>query len=116
MKVPIWTRNHELCHQLGLLPCPMLVAKRQLLFHLQITRSENNIVKSLRSSAIGSSGIIAKEHMKIRQSYGLLNMDFTFVSSADIANIFVSHLKRVVRDRAEQCQDQISESANIQLS
>ena len=116
MKVPIWTRNHELCHQLGLLPCPMLVAKRQLLFHLQITQSENDIVKSLRSSVIGSSGIIAKEHMKIRQSYGLLNMDFTFVSRGDIANMFVYHLKRVIRDRAKQCQDQISNSANVQLS
>ena len=86
----------------------MLVAKRQLLFHLQITQSENNIAKSLRSSVLGCSDIIAKEHMKIRQSYGLLNMNFTFVSRGDTANIFVSHLKRAIRDRAEQCKDQIS--------
>ena len=106
MKVPIWARNHELCHQFKLLPCPMLVAKRQLLFHHRITVSENSIVQSLRSSTIGRCGIVAKSHLRIRQCYDLLNMDFNAIRRNIIANIFASHLERVIRDRAAQHQDQ----------
>ena len=104
--VPIWTRNHELCHQLKLLPCPMLVAKRQLIFQHGITVSENSIICSLRNSDIGRGGIVGRTHTQIRQLYGLLNMDFNLVTRNDLTNIFVSHLERVIRDRAAQRQQQ----------
>ena len=104
--VPVWTRNHELCHQLKLLPCPMLVAKRQLIFQHGITVSENSIICSLRNSDIGRGGIVARTHTQIRQLYGLLNMDFNLVTRNDLTNIFVSHLERVIRGRAVQRQQQ----------
>ena len=100
VKVPIWTRNHELCHQLRLLPCPMLVAKKQLLFYHRITVSENSIVRYLGNSEVGRSGIVARAHLRIRQCYNLLDMNFKLISRNDIANIFASHLERVIRDRA----------------
>ena len=105
VKLPIWTRNHELCHQFKLLPCPMLVAKRQLLFHHRIIACENSIIQSLRGSEIGRCGFVAKTHLGIRQRYHLLRMNFNTVSRNDIANIFASHLERVIRDRAAQHQN-----------
>lgn len=105
LKVPIWCRNHELCHQSKLLTCPMLIAKRQLVFHRGTRVCENGIVKSSLYSGIGQRGIAASVHLKIRQRYDLLDLDFDAVSVNDISNIFVSHLERVIHERAAQRHD-----------
>ena len=63
---PIGTRNHELCHCVKLLTCPMLLAKRQLMFHRRINQSSNGIVHCIRNSVIGCNGICAKANLAIR--------------------------------------------------
>ena len=66
---------------------------------------ENEIVKSSLYSGIGQRGIAASVHLKIRQRYDLLDLDFDAVSVNDISNIFVSHLERVIHERAAQRHD-----------
>ena len=103
LKKPVWTRNHELCHEYGLLPCPMFLVKRQLLFHLRLYLSDNEIVNYLRNSEVGCVGLVAKTHLDIRKRYGLISLNFRGVTKNGICNIFASHLETVLRDRAVQC-------------
>ena len=102
VRVPRWTRNHDLCKELGLLPGPMLVASRQLSFYQRLLSSENNIVRNILTSEIGNSGIYAKLHVNIRQEYGLMAMDLTLVQRSDIRNVFTANLDRFVNDRLLQ--------------
>jgi len=99
VKMPRWTRNHDLCLALGLLPCPMHVARRQLSFWLRLCSSDNTIVGALLASDIGHHGRLAESHLQIRRKYELMNMDLRAVSGADIANVFSSRLERFVDDR-----------------
>ena len=82
------------------------------MFYRRITESENEIINALKDSEIGISGIAAKTHLNIRQRFDLLKMDLTVVTGNDIANIFVSHLGRVVRDRAAQSRDHAAVAGN----
>ena len=99
VKVSRWTRNHDLCEELGLLPCPMLVASRQLLFHQRLLRTDNSIIRALIDSAVGTSGLHAKSHHFVRQEYGLMTMNLLTVTKSDVSNIFAAHLSRFVHDR-----------------
>ena len=82
------------------------------MFYRRITESENAIINALNDSEIGISGIAAA-HLNIRQRFDLLKMDLTVVTGNDIiANIFVSHLGRVVRDRAAQSRDHAAVADN----
>ena len=101
VKVPRWSRNHDLCHDLKLLTCPMLIANRQLLFWRRLASSQNSIVKDLANSTIGEAGLTAKNHMQIRVDYDLIGLDLGAVNRADLGNIFAARLERFVRNRSE---------------
>ena len=107
VKLPRWTRNHDLCQELGLLTSPMLVASRKLMFQQRLLTSDNSIIQILTDSEIGTRGITAKSHFQIQQQYGLMVLDLLSVGKADIRNIFAAHLDRFVRDRLlrEDMQD-----------
>ena len=99
VRVPRWTRNHDLCKELSLLPCPMLVASRQLLFQQRLLFSDNSIIRAMTESEVGTSGMTAKTHLQIREQYGLMALNLLAVGKADISNIFVAHRDRFVHDR-----------------
>ena len=44
------------------------------------------------------AGIMATLHGAIRSEYGLMQLDLSSVSHADVANIFSSALKRIVEN------------------
>lgn len=97
--IPIWTRNHPLCMALNLLPCPMLVASRQLLFHKRLLSSNNHIIRAIHSSEISDTGIVASTHIRIRQDYDLLALDLSATAKPDIKHVFKTHLARFVARR-----------------
>ena len=101
VRVPRWSRNHDLCNELSLLTCPMLVAYRQLLFWLRIKASENSIVLGLGSSCIGEVGLLARSHLFIRTQYELVDLDLYSVNKADLRRVFAAHLERFVLHRLE---------------
>ena len=101
VKVPRWTRNHNLCMELKMLTCPMLIASRQLLFWKRATSSQNSIINDL-NRAIGEKGLVARNHRKIRTDYELLELDINDVSRKDVGNMFSAHLERVVQARLMQ--------------
>ena len=94
--VPISFRNHPLCLSINILPCPMLVASRQLLFWKRLGSSENMLIKTLLGSDIARNGMSAKVHQTNRREYALMDLDLSSTSRADIMNVFTSHLKRLV--------------------
>ena len=96
VRIPVWSRNHPLCMSLKLLPCPMLVASRQLLFQQRLLFSPNSIIRSVVNSPIGRSGILANTHSQIRQEYDLVSLDLSAARRPDVSNVFRSHLVRVV--------------------
>ena len=96
VKLPKSFRNHPLCLALQILPCPMLVASRQLLFYKILHSSENVLIKSLLDSDIGQNGIAARVHLAIRREYDIMALDLSSSSRADILNIFLGSLKRMV--------------------
>ena len=98
-RVPKASRNHPLCLALRILPCPMLVSCRQLLFFKRLLASENVIIQTMLNGEIGRGGIMASIHIAIRREYGIMNLDLTANSPASITNIFTSSLKRVVDRR-----------------
>ena len=65
------SRNHPLCLALGILPCPMLVASRQISFYKRLLSSGNSIIRALLASDVETSGITARSHLALRQEYGL---------------------------------------------
>ena len=96
VRVPKSFRNHSLCYALGILPLPMLVAKRQLLFFKRLLCCDNVIVKTLfDSDDVGQNGILAKNHLSVRREYGLMEMDLLEATQSSINNVFDSHLARV---------------------
>ena len=99
VRVPKSFRNHPLCLAVDILPCPMLVASRQLLFYRRLLSSENSIIKVLLASDIGHRGVTVKAHLKIRKEYDLMSMDLSSTNRASVMNTFTSHLKRLVNDR-----------------
>ena len=99
VRVPRWAKNHDLCNEVGLLTCLMLIASRQLLFQKRLSSSENNIIRALVASDVGNSGITAKLHVQIRKDYGLMELDLTTVRKSDVHNIFAAHLGRFVQHR-----------------
>jgi len=105
VKMPCWTRNHDLCLALGLLPCPMHVASRQLSFWRRLGSSTNTIVSALLASDIGHHGMLAESHLQIRREFDIMAMDLRAVSGPAIANVFVSRLERFVHERNQQPRD-----------
>ena len=99
MKLPRWTRNHDMYLALGILPCKMLVASRQLSFWARLRMSGNAVVQTLMTSNVSDHGILSKSHLLIRSEYDLIPMDLSSVSGSDIRNVFVSQLERFVHDR-----------------
>ena len=99
VRVPKSSRNHPLCLALGILPCPMLVASRQIPFYKQLLSSGNNIIRALLASDIGTSGITARSHLALRQEYRLMGLDLTRASPSSIRNVFIAHLRRFVNNR-----------------
>lgn len=101
VKVPRWSRNHNLCHEVHVLTCPMLIAYRQFLFWCRIASSNNSIVCGLVNSGIGEMGLLAKNHMYARFEYDLVELDLCAVTKADLRNIFDARLERIVQNRLE---------------
>ena len=83
----------------------MLIASRQLVFWRRITCSQNNIVKSVANST--GDGLIAKNHNRIRNDYGLLGLNLRATSNKDIGNIFAAQLQRVVVARQEEADGRV---------
>ena len=98
VRVPKSFRNHSLCFALNILPCPMLVASRQLLFYRRLLSSENVIIKTVLASDIGHSGITVGGHHAIRHEFGLMAFDLSSANRTSIVNIFSAHLKRLIND------------------
>ena len=99
VKLPRWARNHDMCLDLGLLPCYMLVASRQLSFWRKLQASENTTVRALLAGEIGHHGLCSVSHVHIRHEFGLTGMDLSAVGGSDIANVFASLLNRFVQER-----------------
>ena len=96
--VPRSMRNHSLCLALGILPCPMLVACRQILFYKRLLSSQNVIIKTLLASDESHCGSFIKAHLATRQEYGLMAL-FSSASNGSIANVFNSRLQGIVSER-----------------
>ena len=97
--LPRSTRNHPLCLALGILPCPMLVACRQILFYKRLQSSQNVIIKALLASNMSHCGNFIKVHLAVRQEYDLMTLDLSSASNISIANVFKSRLQRIVSER-----------------
>ena len=100
VKLPRWARNHDMCLELGLLPCHMLVACRQLSFWQRLQASENTTVRALLAGEIGRHGRCSTSHVNIRHEFDLIGVDLSAIGSSDIRNVFASHLTRFVRERS----------------
>ena len=107
VKLPRSTRNHDMCLALELLPCPMLVACRQLSFWRRLHSCDNSIVRALLASGIDAHGLLATTHMEIRRSYDLLGLNLHAVSGRDLTNMFVGRLERFVRTRNEMADKRV---------
>ena len=101
VKVPRWSQNHNLCHELNVLTCPMLIAYRQLLFWKRTASCRNSIVNGLASSSVRKTGMLSRNHMHVRTVYDLIHLDLESVNRSDVRHIFTAHLERVVRRRLE---------------
>ena len=99
VKLPSWTRNHDMCLNLGLLPCHMLLASRKLSFWRRLLASDNTMISALLASDIGDHGLLAKSQLQVRREHNLIDMDLRAVSGPDIVNVFASRLERFVLER-----------------
>ena len=101
LNLPCWVRNHELCHSVNVLPCQMLVAKRQLSFWKRLVNSDNRIIISA-CHASGHDGPLFENHRRIRQEYRLLYLNLAETGASALHNIFWASLHRKVVERAER--------------
>ena len=99
VKLPRFARNHDMCLSLGLLPSHMLVATRQMLFWRRLQASDSSIVRDLVASSIGTHGQLATAHRRIREVYGLMDVDLVAVRGSEIRNVFMAKLERFVHAR-----------------
>ena len=112
-KVPRWSRNHDLCDELNLLTCPMLVAYRQLLFWMKTKTSVNSLVYGLANAGwVDEVGLLARNHRRVRTEYDLIQLDLGSVNRADLRHVFATHLTRFVQNRRENSAG-ISISASV---
>ena len=95
--MPRWTRNHELCDNVNMLPFHMLVASRQLYFWKCLCCSDNRLISAIISNV--GIGLAAVNHRQLRREYGLMHLDLATAGKADIHNVFKGILSRIVADR-----------------
>ena len=98
LQLPRWVRNHELCHDVKILPCHMLVASRQLCFWKRLNSSENHIIMCTLKASRGN-GLLATNHCQLRQDYGILQLNLASTGKSAIQNMFRAFLNRVVAER-----------------
>ena len=98
VKVPKFSRNHPLCHELGLLTCQMHIEYRQLLFIHRLQFSNNSIIKCLQNSDVARTGLLHINHLRIREKYDILGMDLSTTTKQHIYNVFWSRLRRMVEN------------------
>ena len=101
VQMPRFSRNHDLCLSLGLLPSHMHIASRQLSFWRRLCGSDNTIVSAIMSR-IGRHGMLAQCHLQIRRAHDLMALDLSTTSSSDIVNMFNSKLEHFVLERRRQ--------------
>ena len=98
-RVPKTFRNHPLCLALKVLPCPMLIATRQIMFYKRLLSSKNTIIEAMIAGSIRHGTLLGKCHLAIRERYDLMSLDLSNASRASIMNVFHSCLMRKVNDR-----------------
>ena len=108
IRLPRWVGNHEMCDDMNMLPCHMLISSRQLCFWKRIICCENRIVMCARNAS-GGNGPHLSNILRLRQDYGIMNMDLASTGKAAIQNIFRASLKRIVAERRRDAEAQRNE-------
>ena len=94
-----YTFYETICHRVKLLTCPMLLAKRRLMFHRRTNQSSNGIVQCIRKSVIGCNGTGAKAGLAKRRRFNLLGIDFSVLTPFHSQNIFMLNIERIRNER-----------------
>ena len=86
-----------------MLPCHMLVASRQLCFWKKLNCCENRIIMCTRNANRGN-GLLAANHFRLRQDYGIMQLNLASTGKAAIQNMFRASLNRIVAERQREVE------------
>jgi len=102
---PVSARNHPLCDKYNMLTCPLNTAKSKLIFLRSINRSPNQLIRTVQSSNLYWTGLLAKSCAQIKLKYDLFNLYLDGCSPQDISRCFRYILvHRVDNDHAENVE------------
>ena len=81
-----------------MLTCPMFVASRQLYFWKRLNLSKNRVVMCALQANRGN-GLLASNHVRLREYYDIVPLDLSSTGKTDIQNVFKAMLNRIVAER-----------------